>query len=119
MAQRRGKEMAFNVGFVIFPDVTQLDFTGPLPVLSGLPQSTTHSVATSMSPGMTHCRLGLLPTHTFADCPPLDLTCIPGGSEGVAGVLNDRETITFVRQQAITAKYITSACTGAFVLGVA
>lgn len=111
--------MAFNVGFVIFPDVTQLDFTGPLQVLSGLPQSTTHIVAKSMSPVMSDCRLGLVPTNTFADCPSLDLICIPGGSEGVAGVLNDRETIAFVRDQAATAKYVTSVCTGAFVLGVA
>ena len=32
----------FNIGFVIFPDLTQLDFTGPLQVLSRLPQSATH-----------------------------------------------------------------------------
>ena len=72
-----------------------------------------------MLPVMSDCRLSLVPTHTFANCPPLDLICIPGGSEGVAGVLNDRETITFVRQQAASAKYVTSVCTGAFVLGVA
>jgi hypothetical protein len=72
-----------------------------------------------MSPIMSDCRLGLVPTHRFADCPPLDLICIPGGSEGVAGVLNDRERITFVRQQAAPAKYVTSVCTGALVLGVA
>ena len=85
-----GVDMAlFNVGFVIFPDVAQLDFTGPLQVLSGLPQSATHIVAKSMSPVLSDCRLGLVPTNTFANCPPLDLICIPGGSEGVAGVLND------------------------------
>jgi cyclohexyl-isocyanide hydratase len=60
-----------------------------------------------------------VPTHTFANCPHLDLICIPGGSEGVAGIINDRETIEFVRRQAAGAKYITSVCTGAFVLGVA
>jgi cyclohexyl-isocyanide hydratase len=109
----------FNVGFVIFPNVTQLDFTGPLQVLSGLPQSATHIIAKSMSPVLSDCGLGLVPTHTFANCPPLDLICIPGGSDGVAGILNDRETIAFVRQQAGSAKYVTSVCTGAFVLGVA
>src|SRR5437870_3664614 len=82
--------VAFNVGFVIFPDVTQLDFTGPLQVLYALPGSATHIIAKSMSPVMSDCRLGLVPTHTFANCPPLDLICVPGGSEGVAGVLNDR-----------------------------
>ena len=60
-----------------------------------------------------------MPTHTFANCPPLDLICVPGGSEGVAGIINDRETIDFVRQKARAAKYVTSVCTGAFVLGVA
>ena len=109
----------FNVGFVIFPNVTQLDFTGPLQVLSGLPESAIHIVAKSISPVPSDCRLALVPTHTFASCPPLDLICIPGGSEGVVGILNDRETIAFVRQQAASAKYVTSVCTGAFVLGVA
>ena len=109
----------FNIGFVIFPDLTQLDFTGPLQVLSRLPQSATHIVAKSAAPVPSDCRLGLVPTHTFANCPPLDLICIPGGSEGVAGIINDRETIEFVRQQAGGAKYVTSVCTGAFVLGVA
>jgi cyclohexyl-isocyanide hydratase len=109
----------FNIGFVIFPDLTQLDFTGPLQVLSRLPQSATHIVAKSTSPVPSDCGLGLVPTHTFANCPPLDLICIPGGSEGVAGIINDRETIEFVREQAGAAKYVTSVCTGAFVLGVA
>src|SRR5262245_53324194 len=90
----------FNIGFVIFPDLTQLDFTGPLQVLSRLPQSATHIVAKSVTPVPSDCGLVLVPTHSFANCPPLDLICIPGGSEGVAGVINDRDTIEFVRQQA-------------------
>jgi len=63
--------------------------------------------------------LTVLPTHTFATCPPLDLICIPGGSSGVVEAISDRDTIEFVRRQAATAKYVTSVCTGAFVLGVA
>jgi cyclohexyl-isocyanide hydratase len=109
----------FSIGYVIFPNLTQLDFTGPLQVLSRLPQSATHIVAKSMAPVPSDCGLGLVPKHTFESCPPLELICIPGGSEGVAGVINDRATIEFVRQQAAAAKYVTSVCTGAFVLGVA
>ena len=37
----------------------------------------------------------------------------------MAGIINDRETVEFVRQQAGAAKFVTSVCTGAFVLGVA
>ena len=109
----------FKLGFVIFPDLTQLDLTGPLQVLARLPGSTTFIVAKSASPVPSDCGLSLVPTHTFANCPALDLICVPGGVKGVIGAVGDRETIDFVRRQARTAKYVTSVCTGAFVLGVA
>ncbi|HMK71157.1 MAG TPA: DJ-1/PfpI family protein [Xanthobacteraceae bacterium] len=109
----------FNVGFVIFPELTQLDFTGPLQVLARLPQSTTHIVAKSAVPVPSDCGLSLLPTRTFANCPSLDLICIPGGVKGVINAIADRETIAFVRTQAKSTKYVSSVCTGAFILGVA
>jgi cyclohexyl-isocyanide hydratase len=110
---------SFNVGFVIFPDLTQLDFTGPLQVLARLPRSTTHIVAKSEAPVPSDCGLSLVPTRTFANCPPLDLICIPGGVSGVVEAIGDRETVEFVSRQAATAKYVTSVCTGAFILGIA
>jgi len=109
----------FKLGFVIFPDLTQLDLTGPLQVLARLPDSTTFIVGKSDSPVPSDCGLSLVPTHTFANCPALDLICIPGGVKGVIGAIGDHETIDFVRRQAKAAKYVTSVCTGAFVLGVA
>lgn len=109
----------FNVGFVIFPDLTQLDLTGPLQVLARLPRSTTHIVAKSAAPVPSDCGLSLVPTHTFANCPPLDLICIPGGVNGVIGAIGDQDTVQFVHRQATRAKYVTSVCTGAFVLGIA
>src|SRR5215470_5904142 len=109
----------FNVGFVIFPDLTQLDFTGPQQVLARLPDSTMHIVAKSAAPVPSDSGLGLVPTHTFENCPQLDLICVPGGNAGVVKVMGDDETIEFVRRQSINAKYVTSVCTGAFILGVA
>jgi cyclohexyl-isocyanide hydratase len=109
----------FKIGFAIFPNLTQLDFTGPLQVLSRLPQSTVYIAAKSLEPVPSDCGLGLVPTTTFADCPPLDLLCVPGGGVGVMAAASDRETIDFVRSQARQAKYVTSVCTGAFILGVA
>jgi cyclohexyl-isocyanide hydratase len=110
---------SFNIGFLIFPNLTQLDFTGPLQVLSELPGSKIHIVAKSLEPVPSDCGLGLVPTHTFADCPSLDLICVPGGGAGVIAAAQDRETIDFVRKQAGQAKYVTSVCTGAFILGAA
>jgi cyclohexyl-isocyanide hydratase len=109
----------FNVGFVIFPELTQLDFTGPLQVLARLPGSATHIVAKTAEPVPSDCGLSLVPTCTFASCPPLDLICVPGGVKGVIGAIGDRETVRFVADRARTAKYVTAVCTGAFVLGVA
>lgn len=108
-----------NVGFVIFPHLTQLDFTGPQQVLARLPESAMHIVAKSAAPVPSDSGLGLVPTHTFENCPRLDLICVPGGNAGVVQVMGDRETIEFVRRQSSTAKYVTSVCTGAFILGVA
>jgi cyclohexyl-isocyanide hydratase len=109
----------FNVGFVIFPELTQLDFTGPQQVLARLPQSAMHIVAKSAAPVSSDSGLSLLPTHTFENCPRLDLICIPGGSTGVVRAMGDRETIEFVQRQSSTVKYVTSVCTGGFILGAA
>lgn len=109
----------FNIGFVIFPDLTLLDFTGPLQVLSRLPHSATHIIAKTDASVPSDCGVGLVPTHTFANCPPLDLLCVPGGNLGVVEAFCDFDTVEFVRRQAGTARYVTSVCTGAFILGVA
>jgi cyclohexyl-isocyanide hydratase len=108
----------FAIGFVIFPNLTQLDFTGPLQVLHRLPGARTHIVAKSRDPVPSDCGLSLVPTATFDDCPPLDLICVPGGF-GVSGAIADKATIDFVRRQGKGARYVTSVCTGAFLLGVA
>src|SRR5690349_13634339 len=108
----------FNIGFVIFPNLTQLDFTGPLQVLSRLPNSATHIIAKTRDPVPSDCGLSLVPTRTFQDCPPLNLICVPGGF-GVSEAMRDAETVAFVQSMAAGAQYVTSVCTGAFVLGAA
>ncbi|MHB8348625.1 MAG: DJ-1/PfpI family protein [Acidiferrobacterales bacterium] len=107
-----------QIGFVIFPNLTQLDFTGPLQVLSRLPGAILHVVAKTLQPVASDSVLMLMPTTTFADCPTLDLLCIPGGF-GVDQAMEDEETMAFVRGQGAGAKYVTSVCTGAFILGAA
>ena len=107
-----------QIGFVLFPNLTQLDFTGPLQVLSRLPKSTTHIVAKTHRPVPSDAALALVPTTTFKDCPPLDLLCVPGGF-GVDQAIEDEETMDFVRREGGRARYVTSVCTGAFVLGAA
>ena len=42
--------MSFTIGFVVFPNLTQLDLSGPLQVLHRLPGATTHIVAKTRDP---------------------------------------------------------------------
>jgi len=110
--------MSFTIGFVVFPNLTQLDFTGPLQVLHRLPGATTHIVARTRDPVPSDGPLTIQPTVTFAECPPLDLICAPGGF-GVDQAMENEETIAFVRREGARARYVTSVCTGAFILGAA
>jgi cyclohexyl-isocyanide hydratase len=109
---------SFKIGFLLFDNLTQLDFTGPLQVLSRLPGAQVHLVAKTLDPVETDCGPFILPTTTLQDCPDLDLLCVPGGF-GIDQAMNDRQIMAFVKRQASIATYVTSVCTGAFVLGAA
>lgn len=109
---------SLQIGLLVFPRVTQLDFTGPLQVFSSVPGATVHLICKTLEPVPSDSVLKLTPTVTFTDCPQLDVICIPGGF-GTDALLNDEETLDFVRKQAAGAKFITSVCTGSLVLGAA
>lgn len=107
-----------QIGLVLFPKVTQLDFTGPLQVFSSVPGAQLHLIWKRIEPVPSDSVLVLTPTTTFADCPQLDVICVPGGA-GTDDMVNDAEMLAFLRKQAEGAKYITSVCTGSLVLGAA
>ncbi|MFN3820592.1 DJ-1/PfpI family protein [Blastomonas sp.] len=109
-------KLPFNIVFVLFDQVTQLDFTGPAQFLCRMPGAKVHVAAATLDPVMTDVGFGIMPTVTFADCPQADLLCVPGGL-GVAPALSDARLIDFVGQQASGAQWVTSVCTGAFILG--
>jgi cyclohexyl-isocyanide hydratase len=109
---------ALQIGLLIFPKVTQLDFTGPLQVFSSVPGAKVHLIWKRIEPVPTDSVLTLTPTISFADCPQLDVICVPGGA-GINDMVNDAEMLDFLRKQAGGAKYITSVCTGSLVLGAA
>jgi cyclohexyl-isocyanide hydratase len=107
-----------QIGILIFPNVTQLDFTGPLQVFSSLPDTTVHLIWKRIEPVKSDTVLTIMPTVGFADCPQLDVICVPGGA-GTDNMVNDEEMLEFLRAQSMHAKYITSVCTGSLVLGAA
>ncbi|MBR1149203.1 DJ-1/PfpI family protein [Bradyrhizobium sp. JYMT SZCCT0428] len=107
-----------QIGLVLFPKVTQLDFTGPLQVFSSVPGAQVHLIWKRIEPVPSDSVLTITPTMTFADCPQLDVICVPGGF-GTDDMVNDEEMLAFLRKQAEGAKYVTSVCTGSLVLGAA
>ncbi len=110
--------MAFEIGLLVFPNITQLDLTGPYEVFIEFPGANVRLIWKSLDPVTAGGGMILTPDTTFADCPQLDLICVPGGA-GMNPLLNDDETLDFIRRQATGAKYVTSVCTGSLVLGAA
>ena len=110
--------MTLQIGFLLFPQVQQLDLTGPYDVLASLPDVKVHLIWKDLMPVTASTGLMLKPTVTFDDCPALDVICVPGGG-GVGPLMEDEQTLTFIKAQAANARYVTSVCTGALVLGAA
>jgi cyclohexyl-isocyanide hydratase len=110
--------MTLQIGFLLFPQVQQLDLTGPYDVLASLPDVKVHLIWKDLMPITASTGLMLKPTVTFEDCPALDVICVPGGS-GVGPLMEDEPTLAFIKAQAANARYVTSVCTGALVLGAA
>jgi len=107
-----------QIGLLVFPKVQQLDLTGPYEVFASLPGAETRLVWKSTAPLVSATGLVLTPDTTFAECPQLDVLCVPGGV-GVNALMEDGEVLDFLRQQSARARYVTSVCTGALVLAAA
>jgi len=107
-----------HIGFLLFPHVTELDLTGPAQILGRVPSAQVHLLWKTRDPVVTDVGFTINPTTTFADSPQLDVLCVPGGF-GIEFLLDDEETLGFLRRQGEGARYVTSVCNGALVLGAA
>ena len=110
--------MTHQIGLILYPELTQLDLTGPFEVFSRLPDSQVHLIWKSLDLVTSDTGLRLLPTTLMSECPQLDVICVPGGS-GQIDFMDDQELIGFLRKQAKKAKLVTSVCTGSLLLGAA
>src|SRR6266699_1166708 len=92
-------ETRFTSGMLVFPDLTQLDLTGPYEVLARLPGAETLLLWKSLDPVRSGHGLTILPMATLSSCPPLDLVLVPGGA-GINPLLEDAEVLAFLRRAA-------------------
>ena len=106
------------IGMLMFPDMTQLDFTGPYEIFTKLPGAEVRTVSLSAGPVVATGGLRFLPDARVDDTPAFDVLFVPGGP-GVGAVMEDRALLGFVRERGLHARYVTSVCTGALILGAA
>lgn len=107
-----------RIALLLFPHLTQLDLTGPAQVLSRVPGARVEYVAATLDPAPSDCGLSLVPTTTMSDARAADVLVVPGG-DGAFDAMLDPDVVALVRRQAEHTTWITSVCTGAFVLGAA
>ena len=110
--------MALEIGLLLYPRLTQLDLTAPFELFHRVPDARVHLIWKDTRPVHSDSGLGLIPTTTLDDCPQLDVICVPGGF-GQQKLMTDDVVLDFLRRQARSARYVTSVCTGALVLGAA
>ena len=122
----------WNVGILIFDHVEVLDFAGPFEVFSrtrldpGVESRRSEerapfrvfTVARTAAPVTATGGLRVIPDHAFATAPPIDLLVVPGGF-GTRALLQDEETLGWIRQVASAARKMTSVCTGSLLLAQA
>jgi len=106
------------IGMVVFPNLTQLDLTGPYEVFGRLLTTKVLLIAESLQPIKSDNGLLLTPDITFDSAPQVDILFVPGG-RGIFEAMQNKKLINFLQQQSMNAKYITSVCTGSLVLAAA
>ena len=108
-----------RIAFLLFPNVTQLDLTGPAQVLSRLgAEARIDLVWHHRDPVLTDAGFSIVPTATFDEVPGADILCVPGGF-GVNDVIADDRAIAWVADIGADAAWVTSVCTGSLILGAA
>ena len=109
-----------QIGMLLYPEFTALDFVGPLHMFASLMGSTVHHIAKTMAPVTSDNKLTIQPTATFEQVPrDLDILFVPGGGEGTLAAMQDAELLAFLADRGSRAKWVTSVCTGSLVLGAA
>ncbi len=118
MNQTRSTSEGLHIGLLLFPKLTLLDLVGPCEVFTRIPEAKVHLIWKHRELVATTHGYAMQPTMTFAECPQLDVLCVPGGP-GQVDLMEDEETLGFLRRQAVKAKWVTSVCTGSLVLAAA
>lgn len=109
-----------QIGMLMYPGMTALDFVGPQHMLAGLVGAKVHHVAKTMSAVQSDTQLAFMPTVTLDEAPrDLDILFVPGGGDGTIAAMQDPHILAFLADRGRRAKWVSSVCTGSLLLGAA
>lgn len=109
-----------TIAMLAYPGMYLQDLVGPLTMFESLMNREIHLVWKTKEPVKAGGLIPVPPTTTLKDCPDnLDVLFVPGGLPGTQQMMEDDEVLGFLAEKGKTAKYVTSVCTGALILGAA
>lgn len=118
--QAQTKPSATRIQMLVYPGMTLQDLVGPLQVWAAWPGAEIQFAWKSTGPVPTDSGLAVVATTSLADAwAAPDILFAPGGLLPTFELLDDAEVIAFLRSRGEQAKWITSVCTGAMLLGAA
>ena len=107
--------MGITTGMLIFDDAEELDFVGPWEVFTMvrhiLPDDRVVTIAPTHEPIRAAKGMRIIPDHSFADAPELDVVLVPGGI-GTRREVNNPVLIDWLRKAGARCTWVTSVCTG-------
>ncbi len=107
-----------TVGVYLWQNMTVLDAIAPQQVLGFVPDFDVITVAKTTDPVVTDTKVRIIPDHDFSTCPPIDVLVVAGGVDPLPEI-RDEAVLSWLRQTATSAEYVTSVCTGALLLAEA
>jgi cyclohexyl-isocyanide hydratase len=109
---------SLSVGFLIFEQMDQIDFTGPFEVLSRMPNSSMQIIGKEVAPIRDMQGLQLSPNISIVEAGPFEVLVVPGGY-GQQALMHDDEVLDLIRRHVQRGKLLLSVCTGALLCGAA
>ncbi len=111
--------MGRTIGILVFDGAEEMDFVGPWEVLTaavdGMPSEHVLTVAATPDPIVCEKGMRVIADATYDDVQALDVIVIPGGS-GARREVDNPSTVEWLASIAAGCSWITSVCTGAFLL---
>lgn len=109
-----------TTGIVLFEEAEELDYAGPWEVFTMARKEGDRvvTVAESVAPVRSAKGLRVIPDCSFDDAPPLDVLVVPGG-QGTRREVDNQALLAWLREAAAACTWVTSVCTGAFLLHAA